>query len=78
MIEGSALFYEVRQLQVGRGALASKARWAADEQSIRLDLVLGAVSDLSLYQDWLASARVAGASMTAAEKARSRELAGNP
>jgi hypothetical protein len=78
MTESASVFYGQRRPQVARGSLASKARFEADEQSIRLDLVLGSVNDLSLYQDWLSSARNVGSRMTPVEKQESRELAGNP
>lgn len=78
MTESPGVFYGERKAQVARGTLASRARWAADEQAIRLDMILGSVGDLSNYQDYLASARIAGASMNAAEKQRARELSRNP
>ena len=72
------MFYDDRKKQVARGALGVKARWVASEQDIKLDAVLGAPNDLTNYQDYLASARIAGSAMNVAEKQRARELSRNP
>jgi hypothetical protein len=78
MSNDSSIFYGDRKKQVARGALAVKARWAADEERIKLDVVLGSPNDLTNYQDYLESARIAGSTMNAAEKQRARELSRNP